>query len=469
MSTAFNIPNSGIAESSINASLAMPKVFPSDYAKRTPYRMSSSVIPSLGNNSQSYNNLSDDLLSATFGNLRLLGLNQRDRSFTKSTGSVCQRRRGSSELLGGSIADDCLISTSFNNATPDLESLDMPSSLSPSLLGNIDTNVMSTSFSNLASGSLRENSTTSVFRNGNPAGLQPVEMPHVSFGSSASTNKTSTSYSTTIGKGNPLSFFNSGSNLMSTSFNDPEEETLKSLERNINVDIAAVFENATPIAGLASNDSSLDSLPPPPTMTSSLANYLNNLPKKNAALSRSAIGLGDLNDAAMKFPMPRPSAHGQMLQRQSSVSSILQSQHRNNNFQPIRNYRLNYDLDYVPFCGSSENLDYESGIPYGDAAPINSISHFQSHFNCTSKPLDSKNSRLGHSQGTTSANVNKEPTMSFSVPPLPALNASNSKITHQYQGSVDSLASNEKPKVKFSNTVTHILVPGTVRLTFFCY
>ena len=467
MSTAFNVPNNGIADSTVNTPLSIPKVYATNFAKRSPYKISG--IPSLGTNSQSYNNLSDDLLSSSLGNLRLLGLNPRERSFAKSTGNVSQNQRGDNsinDLMTGMMSDDCLISTRFN-APCELTAPDISTTSSSSLLANIENTIMSTSFSNLPLSSICESGATSVFRNGNTSGQNQSDIPHIAFCNSVPTDKITTSYNTTINKENSLSFFNSGNNLMSTSFNDPGDDNLESVESTVNADIPPAFDTANSSSESTGKVSPLEFLPPPPMMTSSLANYLNNLPKKN--IPRSS-GLTDINDPSLKFPMPRPNSHLQILQRQSSVSNISQSQHRSNNFQPIRNYRLNYDLDYVPFYGSSENLDYQAGPNYGDSGTLSSSSHFQSHYNSQHKLVESKHSRLSISQSNSSIKEHgtKESKMSMNVPPLPVLNTSNSKTTHQCQGSVDSLTSNEKPKVKFSNTVTHILVPGTVSVQC-CY
>lgn len=447
MSTAFNIPTGSVADSIINSSPLSPvKSLGSNFVRRQHYRLNNSgVNSSLGKNSQSYDNLNDDLLSPTFGNLRLLGLGQRDRSYAKSMGNVSQNSKINDNLLQETIAQD-LISTRFDAMEPDLIIPNVTRASSSSILDKIDSNVMSTSFSNLSLNSICENSTTSLFRNGSIAHQLSTEIPHVSFVNSLGTSKPSY----TLGKPNKVSFFNSSNNFMSTSFNDPDDLSLKSLD-----------SQNDPCNYQTSNSSStvhkdLESIPPPPTMTTSLANYLNNLPKKTSGISRNPTGILDINDTAVKFPVSRPNPHSQMLQRQSSVASILQSQHRNNNLQPIRNYRLNYDLDYVPFCESSENLDYQSPGNY-DVGNISSIANFSAPYNAPGKIHDNRSSRLPQNSNREKKNP---------INPLPTPCASNPKI-NVCQNSIDSLASTEKPKVKFSNTVTHILVPGTVRIFAF--
>ncbi|XP_043277509.1 WD repeat-containing and planar cell polarity effector protein fritz isoform X2 [Venturia canescens] len=445
MSTAFNIPTGSVADSMMNPSpLSLPKPLCSNFTRRQPYRLNSSAMnSSLGKNSQSYDNLNDDLLSSTFGNLRILGLGQHDRSYAKSTGNVSQSPKIEDNLLDGTIAQD-LISTRFDSIEPNLVIPEVSRTSSTSILDKIDSNVMSTSFSNLSLNAICENSATSLFRNGNIAHQLSTEIPHVSFHNSLGTSKPSY----TTGKMNKLSFFNSSNNFMSTSFNDPDDLGLQSLDAKNDLRNYQISSSNTSVH----KDLDLESIPPPPTMTTSLANYLNNLPKKTSTLVRNPTGMPDINETTVKFPVSRPNPHSQMLQRQSSVASILQSQHRNNNLQPIRNYRLNYDLDYVPFYESSEKLDYQSPVNC-DVANLPTITNFSTPYHSPVKINDTKSSRIPQ-------NPSRDKKNPITLTTLPIQSASNSK-TNVSQNSMDSLVSSEKPKVKFSNTVTHILVPGT--------
>ncbi|KAG7204560.1 hypothetical protein KM043_004984 [Ampulex compressa] len=70
----------------------------------------------------------------------------------------------------------------------------------------------------------------------------------------------------------------------------------------------------------------------------------------------------------------------------------------------------------------------------------------------------------GSLQTATHISSSKENKITSNIPPLPIINLSNatSKPSSPYSTFMDSsITSNEKPKVKFSDTVTHILVPGT--------
>ena len=261
------------------------------------------------------------------------------------------------------------------------------------------------------------------------------------------------------GKSNPVGlftnlgsslFYNSGSNLMSTSFNDPEEE--ESEEGNdTNPDLLP--NSKLPSSGfsvqvpLQTNDqkkkpSNFD-IPPPPSMSSSLASYIQNLPKSNFPLLRNTPGLTELEESVLKIQNSRSVCKPvQVVQKQSSVSNILQNQHRSNKFHSTRNYRLNYDLDYVPFSGSCDNL----------STPRTGVYHSKTEISAST--MESRQFRnLGQDVG------NKEAKKSSNVPPLPVINPTNYKNPSLEVAST----SNEKPKVKFSDTVTHILVPGSVR------
>ncbi|XP_011310420.1 WD repeat-containing and planar cell polarity effector protein fritz isoform X2 [Fopius arisanus] len=182
-------------------------------------------------------------------------------------------------------------------------------------------------------------------------------------------------------------------NLVSTSFNEePDEEEVPDEDTDL-------FEEESIGNGIG--------VPPPPEMTSSLANYLSNLPMKNLPISRSTPGLSDI-DELIRFSS-RPL---QGVQTQSSVSAILQGRGR---VPPggSRTIRFNYDLggDVGRFSGSCEDLVRTTG----------------------------------HSRGRG----RRRPEGISNVPPLPVVAGRG----------IDGFG--ERPKVKFSNTVTHILVPGT--------
>lgn len=161
-------------------------------------------------------------------------------------------------------------------------------------------------------------------------------------------------------------------------------------------------------------------IPPPPSMSTSLAKYIQNLPKKNFPLSRSAT---EIDDSLLRIPNTRKTSQ---ISQKPGLSFL---QHpRNSKFQATRNYRLNYD---VPCTASCDNLTTARNIYQGKSF------------------IDGKEPRLFRmGQG------NKDVKKFSNVPPLPVINPSFKHF------SLDA-ASNEKPKVKFSDTVTHILVPGS--------
>lgn len=217
-----------------------------------------------------------------------------------------------------------------------------------------------------------------------------------------------------LGYGNSVSPY--CKNFMSTSFNDLDDDGMQS---------SAKSRQEIPDIDIV----------PPPEISSTLANYIQNLPKKNFPLSRSTPGLSEIDEGLPKQQRFRP----QMLQNQNSVSTILQN-HRKSGLYSTRTYRLNYDLDYVPFHGSCDNLD----VPSMKVGPPKSVAPF-------------KYTKLGLLHNSANVGFNRE--VRSNVPPLPVINAPTVK---PLVADVPS-TSNEKPKVKFSDTVTHILVPGSVR------
>lgn len=225
--------------------------------------------------------------------------------------------------------------------------------------------------------------------------------------------------------------FNPDDNLMSTSFN--EDISSESLE----IDSSNKFEE---LDMSTSRESTIEVPPPPPEMTSSLANYLNSLPKKNLSLSTSSSGQRNLGKIISKFPVAHSIKRG--LPTQSSVSAILQNQ-CTNNFSVTRPCKFNYDLDCRQYPSGCNNLNVSQ---------------------C--KPVDSKFMKSSIFQGSRGSNTIIESLIPSNVPPLPVINhGAAMKNPYECQGSMDSMTSfNEKPKVKFSNTVTHILVPEIVSL-----
>lgn len=227
-----------------------------------------------------------------------------------------------------------------------------------------------------------------------------------------------------------LSMLNSRADLMSTSFNDPDPA---------NEDDENSCDSSTP--STASSKQKLSGInvppPPPPLITDSLANYIHNLPKKNFTLSRSTPRLTSLDNFSIT--------------KSPNVTNVLKNNQGNDNLQSTCKYRLDYDLDYIPFSNSCDNL-------------IDSRANFNhlktNSYNFPLKTVDNKNYKFMSSSIT---NVSREQKLSSNIPPLPVISASSTLNEKSSSLVTTDVSSTEKPKVKFSDTVTHILVPNTVR------
>ncbi|XP_015586643.1 WD repeat-containing and planar cell polarity effector protein fritz isoform X2 [Cephus cinctus] len=510
MSTPFNIPSSGLSTTAFNNSshslLSSGLLSSTSFSKLNSYTSTANLNPTstISSNifSQPFSTTTSDLMTVSFGNLTVssvkpttfnhLANNFAETSFNNSVNNTSQ------PTLSDAVQHNNFMSTPFNNPTYESVSVDIPSSLSS--LDNTDNNVMSTSFSipttnlmptlfgssfpNLTATTKTESTATSTMIRSvksssvNPSSINIPPMPYAVIPPTTTmTNKTtsSASFNNAIGNVSSLSFYNCGSNLMSTSFNSPEEDISDSFDNTATAFTSTSFDNLTDGANCQSIQKTQHPLtlkkhtsgdiPPPPSITNSY-HYIHNLPKKNYPLSRSTPGLTEIDEPIQKFQMSRATniATSKILQRQNSVSSILQSQHKGTNFQPTRTYRLNYDLDFIPFHGSCDNLSVQHSHPGNTkSSSIGSINHAQSNYNVQSKSLEGKHLRLGFSQNSN-LTISKDQKMSSNVPPLPVINlsTSNTKSLSQSTSSTDTPSScSEKPKVKFSDTVTHILVPGT--------
>ncbi|XP_051174546.1 WD repeat-containing and planar cell polarity effector protein fritz [Leptopilina boulardi] len=228
----------------------------------------------------------------------------------------------------------------------------------------------------------------------------------------------------------------------------PEKEEEEEEEQKINLisKNSPVFQT---IEQKKSQRLSAFDIPPPPSMSTSLAKYIKNLPKKNIPLSRSTSGLIEMEDSLLRLQNSRSISK---LGQNSSLNFLLnhnhnhhnhhhhyqhqqQQQQRNSKFQSTKNYKLNYDLNHVPCTASCDNL----------STTMRNI--YQGRSGNDLK--ESKLFRIGQEK--------KEVKKFSNIPPLPVI---NSNFKH-YSMEIANTSSNEKPKVKFSDTVTHILVPGS--------
>ncbi|KAK0095293.1 hypothetical protein PV326_008759 [Microctonus aethiopoides] len=260
---------------------------------------------------------------------------------------------------------------------------------------------------------------------------------------------------------------NNDDHLMSTSFNDEgSSESLEIHKTHQKFSSFNQFKNdfEETMESNAYCDTSIEVPPPPPAMTSSLANYLNSLPKKKSSLTANPLVSNNRIDKSLStFPGTYSIKHNssQVLQTQSSVSKILQNQCKNN-CSIMRTCKFNYDLDCIQYSCSCEH-DIERAHDGKQSVYPDALKHFQNSYNQSCKPpVESVLIKSGIFQSSKNSSGITDSILTSNVPPLPVINnGMNSKQSSKYQqGSTDLLTNfNEKPKVKFSNTVTHILVP----------
>lgn len=470
ISTSFNIPSNTLTTSFNHSShLSLLNTFFASTSFNKPlYKthmnpVSTSTVTST-NSSQSFN-ISDGLMTTSFGSLSInerkatassrLAENSIDATMNKSVLNEIQYSLDSvsdTTITANLTQDNSFMSTPFNNPTHD--SIDVSSDLLKSSLNNMDSNIMSTSFSTLGTSiqnpydcSLSNLVTSKSESIISSPSLKNTKSPGINdfapktFSDSVTTNKSS-------------SFHSSHSNLVSTSFNflqnhvqDPRNSSSKG------------FNNEQSLTGKKQVDFNVP--PPPPSLTNSFTNYLQNLPRKNLPISRSTSGLADIDESIQKLSSIKTrNVTSHLLQKQNSTSNILQAQQKYNSIKPSR-YRLNYDLDYISFHGSCDNINIHSTTNNTKLG----TSQFSSTYNMQSR-FDNRHSKILSPQNSTNINVSKEIKVSSNVPPLPIISTptSNSISCSPFSTFVDTTITNDKPKVKFSDTVTHILVPGTVSI-----
>ncbi|XP_044021196.1 WD repeat-containing and planar cell polarity effector protein fritz isoform X2 [Aphidius gifuensis] len=359
LSTNFN-------DSNYKLTSGITKFSSSSFGKSNSYK--------LKDDNHEFKNIHKDDLSSSFRNLRVNNHYKRENFFKKTTND--QQLIDTDILREQKSNDNDFLTTSFDSS----HSIEIPNSVEYSFM-NVDNNAQR----------LLNNENNNSFDT-NVAGID---------------EKSSNN------------FINLDNNLVSTSFNEEGDNTIikndKKLLDNLSSDIEIDDENLN-------REGIIEVPPPPPAMTKSLENYLNNLPKKNIQLSKSTPGLSCIDDTIIKFQKQKK-YYSSVLQNSQSVSTILQNQDKKNHITK-KTYRFNYDLDCVQYSGSCDNLN---GQEYSSDRIKSSI---DSRF-------------LKNDDNQIFKNFNREFKAGSNVPPLPVIN------------------SPEKPKVKFSNTVTHILVPGT--------
>lgn len=459
--TSFNHSSPVPLSSAFLASTSFNKPLYKTYSNFAPTN-TTNIIDS----SPAFNNASDDLMTTSFGSLSLTKseVTIDDQSTENFDVTPSYDRPLLNEVpysFNGSFVNvittctqsDNFISTPFNKLVH--ESEDVRSDYPISSLDAVDNNIMSTSFST------RVSSTTPV-SHGNSFNVLTMnrksENPsrNAKFLSEVSDNLLSTTFTDTFTTDKSSNLYSTCNNLMSTSFNYLEGDVTSTRSDTNAFNDQAVQLQYSAIERKKETDFGIP--PSPSPLTSSRVNYLHGLPRKNYLLTRSTPGLTDIVESIHKFPSYKTACIPPcILQRQNSMSNILQSQKAT---LPSRTYRYNYDLNYVPFHhGTRDDTDLQCSQTAAGGKKFGLSPNFQPSYSVQRRLLESRHLPRS-SQNNASSNVNKETKMSCNVPPLPVINTSNSKISFTYPPFDDAPpSSNEKPKVKFSDTVTHILVP----------
>lgn len=427
------------------------------------YNIQSNFTSGNINSSPTFNNAPDDLMTTSFGSVSLTesevmvddqsGDNFDTRSYDKSLlNEIPYSFNGFvTNAMTTCTQDDSFISTPFNK--PVYESEDLESNyLASSLNSAVDNNIMSTSFSTrITSAPVSLSNSFNTTNNNSETTSSMLQ----SAKSSKITDKLLTRIlndDASLPQAQLSLPGNICDNLMSTSFNYgdnavPENNEITFPTRfNGNDQTIKLQQFAT----MEEKETSID-IPPPPSLTSSLANYLHGLPRKNYPLSKSAPGLSNITDESIqKFPSSKATCvPSRILQKPNSASFHISPSQKSPSF---KTYRYNYDLDYVPFHGVCDDTNLQHSQTAGKKNFHPSYRLFENRYS---------------SKSFQNLNVNKETRILSNIPPLPIINTStaNPTICSTYPSFTDApVSSNEKPKVKFSDTVTHILVPGTVSI-----
>nr|XP_034181788.1 WD repeat-containing and planar cell polarity effector protein fritz isoform X2 [Osmia lignaria] len=476
-STSFSIPNNTLTTTSFNHSQHFSlsnTFFTTTSFNKSLYKTHTQQTPTTtilsNSSSQCFNNISDDLMTTSFGSL---SLHERKTSSNRLTENSIDTKQLNNVLLDemqypldnactdtitqNLVGENSFMSTPFNNPTYEPVTPNVSSDLLRSSLDNIDNNIMSTSFGADISNQYNNSFSNLInSKSDSTVSLSPLKSTKTSVTVNDFTSKTHTDSIAT----NKLTsnFQNNHSNLVSTSFNFQNNQVQDSCNSSAisfsNEENHGIIKLQQPFMEKKQVDFNIPPLPS--SLTNSFTNYFQNLPRKNLPLSRSTSGLADIDESVQKFTSTRSrNVASHLLQKQNSTSNILQDQHKYSNVKPSR-YRLNYDFDYISFHGSCDNIDVHSStnnIELG-SSQFSSMYSVQNRFD--------KHSKLVSSPNSTNSSINKHFKVSSNVPPLPIISTSTPIPCSPFSTTTDTTpTTNEKPKVKFSDTVTHILVPGT--------
>ncbi|KAL6258893.1 hypothetical protein P5V15_010839 [Pogonomyrmex californicus] len=474
MLTSFNrsshISNSFLASTSCNKSLY-----------NTHSNFTSTSIGNT-NNPQAFNNASDDLMTTSFGSISLIeseiggdqsGDNFDERPYDESSLNEIPYsfNNSASNVTTTCAQDNSLISTPFNK--PIYECDDIRSNYLTNPLDIVDNNIMSTSFgTRITSTPITHNNSINILTANDNCEIPVLQ----SVKSTKISDKLSTRTPVDTRTMDESSHTNNTCNdLMSTSFNCPEGYVIF---ENSDIAFSNTFDNANAQAiklqhsvtieketDVAISPSPSPSPPPPPSLINSLTNYLHGLPRKNYLLSKNTQGLSNFNEFE-KVPSNKIHVPSRVLQTHNSMTSNI-SENKKTSLS-LKTNRYNYDLDYIPFQGTTHiRDDTDSQLSQTASKKFPSQNFHPSCCGTQHGLFESRYSSRSSQSNANMVNVNKETKIfSSNIPPLPVINTSsvNPKVYSVCPSLADAPNFNEKPKVKFSDTVTHILVPGTTQV-----
>ncbi|KAK2580498.1 hypothetical protein KPH14_006235 [Odynerus spinipes] len=486
ISTSFNTSISTLATTNFNNSSHIPvsNTFFASTSFSTPTYVTRANLTSIStvsstNRVQPYNKFSEDLMTTSFGNISLS--KQRSSSIDRqhrddilqpminksSTNEMQYTNDPSIEAAVKTIPEESnFISTPFNNSSYEFVLDNVSSSLLIPSLNSVDNNIMSTSFSTMTC-----NTSVSQYSDSNLDSNIECESPSFCYSSNIKTSDSSTNVvsqidtSNTVVQANKLTatLHKAKSNTLFTTGKYSESPT--AYDSNIKVFHGEDELYVDHHQKSTKKQTSSDIPPPPPSITSSFTNYLQNLPRKNFSLSQSTLGLTNIDESNQKISSAKVMNIAPcILQRQNSASTILQDQYTLSNSKTCR---ITSDLTYVPYHGSCDSINIATqhyNANSNKIGSVNALNYSHSTYNVQSRLLEGRHIKVGSQMAISNSSVGKDIKTSSNIPPLPIVNTSNSnsKTYSMCPTFMDTPTStNEKPKVKFSDTVTHILVPGT--------
>lgn len=436
MSTSFNLPNSNISSHSYNA---IQNINPNSIPTHVPSTWSASFNPPLTDPNFVQTTKNSDSLMASVKNISL----KDQLNITESSINSLSLENKNNSYKVVDHATSAFSGASFNPGSMEV----VPNSTMSSR-NNSSNHFMSTSFTNQSSGmnfTSKNHPFVSTELKKNDDKINGLKTSVVGKNIESVNNflKNAAEHSDNVvitvepakSKCNdfPLHpILDCANDLMSTSFNDPEDfsdntqnycdsantepQILKQKHSKINISASSLINNQS--------------------------NFIQNLPLKNYVPPESP-------GFSAESSVPKIQQH-----QIDKVSNILRNHQHNSNFQSACKYRLDYDFDYLPLHNTSENSSISNQIFVKSSSNHN-----------TSSKLYNKPPKVELTQSMKSINPIREKKLLSNVPPLPIISnnpVSNEKLS-QSTAPPDTAANvTEKPKVKFSDTVTHILVPNNV-------